>query len=310
MKGMDNTNNNYDELQKSIQNLKNSTDSTILVHNYQSQEIHRVADFLGDSLDLSKKAANTDSTNIVFCGVKFMAETAKILSPTKTVLLPVPDAGCPMANMITPEEVIELKNKYPLAMAVCYVNSTAEVKAVCDVCCTSANAVNIVNRLPARQVIFVPDKNLGSYVQRNTDKEIILWDGFCYVHNRISPADVKKAKDNIPDAFLVVHPECPPEVIDLADAVESTSGMVKLAKSGKYKKFIIGTEEGLIQRLIYENPLKEFYSAGNLRICINMKKTKLEDVYNSLKNRQYEINLNEDIIKKARKALDKMLEYS
>lgn len=304
------TNNNYNELQKSIQDLKISLDASILVHNYQREEIHRIADFLGDSLDLSKKAASSDSSIIIFCGVKFMAETAKILSPSKTVLLPVKDAGCPMADMITPHDVMELKKQYPNASVVCYVNSTAEVKAECDVCCTSANAVKIVNSLPNKQIIFIPDKNLGSYVQRHTDKEVILWEGYCYVHNQFSPLEVKKAKENIPDAFLVVHPECPPEIIDLADAVESTSGMVKLAKTGKHNKYLIGTEEGLIKRLIYENPDKEFYSAGRPRICSNMKKTQLEDVYNSLLKKQYEIILDENIIKRARKSLDKMLEYS
>ncbi len=306
----DNNYNNYKELQKSIQKLKKDTDAVILVHNYQKEEIHRIADFLGDSLDLSKKAASTGSDTIIFCGVKFMAETAKLLSPAKTILLPVKDAGCPMANMITPEDVINLKNKHPGAMVVCYVNSTAEVKAECDVCCTSANAVKIVNKLPADKVIFVPDKNLGSYVRRFTDKEIILWDGYCYVHNQFSPAEVKTAKKKMPDAVLVVHPECPPEIIDLADHVESTSGMVRLAKESNNKRFLIGTEEGLIKRLIYENPDKEFYSAGNPRICINMKKTKLKDVHNALLHNQTEIVLDKEIIERAKKSLERMLEYS
>ncbi len=303
-------NNNYKELQKNILKLKTEKSALILVHNYQKEEIHHVADFLGDSLDLSKKAATAESDTIVFCGVKFMAETAKILSPTKTILLPVIEAGCPMANMVTPEDVINLKQKHPDAMVVCYVNSTAEVKAECDVCCTSANAVKIVNKLPTKKIIFVPDKNLGSYVQRFTEKEIILWDGYCYVHNQFSPAEVKKAKENMPDAVLVVHPECPPQIIDLADFVESTSGMVRLAKESKSKRFLIGTEEGLIKRLIYENPDKEFYSAGNPRTCINMKKTKLDDVYEALLNYKTEIVLDEDVIKRASVSLEKMIEYS
>ena len=307
---IDMNDNNYKELQKNILELKKEKDAILLVHNYQREEIHYIADFLGDSLDLSKKAATAESNTIVFCGVKFMAETAKILSPDKTILLPVKDAGCPMANMITPEDIIQLKEKHKNAMAACYVNSTAEVKAECDVCVTSANAVTIINKLPTDKIIFVPDKNLGSYVQRHTDKDIILWDGYCYVHNQFSPAEVKKAKENMPDAVLVVHPECPPEIIDLADYVESTSGMVRLAKESSSKRFLIGTEEGLIKRLIYENPDKEFYSAGNPRICVNMKKTKLDDVYNSLLNNETEIILDENIIKRAKKSLEKMLEYS
>lgn len=297
---------NYEE---KIKELKNEKNAVILVHNYQRGEIQDIADYLGDSLGLSRQAHDTDAEIIVFCGVKFMAETAKILSPEKKVLMPREDAGCPMANMVTPEDVLVMRKEHPNAKVVSYVNTNADVKAVTDVCCTSANAVNVVKNIDADEIIFVPDKNLGSYVKRFTDKKIILWNGFCYVHDRISKEEVLISKEKFPEALLLVHPECRPEVIDLADEVLSTSGMIKFAKYSSAKSFLIGTEEGILYRLKKENPNKEFYSAGTPKICSNMKLTHLEDVYNALNEEKHEIILPEDIISASKKSLEAMLKY-
>ena len=292
-----------------INELKNKKNAVILVHNYQRGEIQDIGDYIGDSLGLSQQANKTDASIIVFCGVRFMAETAKILSPEKKVLMPRKEAGCPMANMVTPEDVLSMRKKHPNAKVVSYVNTNADVKAVTDVCCTSANAVKVVKNIDADEIIFVPDKNLGAYVKRFTDKKMILWDGFCYVHDSISKEDVLSAKNKYPEALLLVHPECRPEVIDIADEVLSTSGMLKFAKESKAKKFLIGTEEGIIYRLKKKNPGKEFYSAGTQKICSNMKLTHLEDVYNSLNEEKYEINLPENIINASKKSLEAMLKY-
>lgn len=244
-----------------IVRLKRRKNAIILVHNYQRPEIQEIADFLGDSLGLAREAAKTDARIIVFCGVRFMAETAKILSPERTVLLPVKEAGCPMADMITAEELRELKEKYPDAKVVSYVNTNADVKAESDVCCTSANAVKVVKNVEAERIIFTPDKNLASYCQRFVDKEIIPWNGYCYVHERITKKEVLLAKKEFPDALLLVHPECNPSVIDLSDEVLSTNGMVKFSKESDKERFLMGTEEGLIYRLKKENSEKEFYIA-------------------------------------------------
>ncbi len=293
-----------------ITRLKKEKDAVILAHNYQRDEIQDIADYIGDSLGLSKKAAEISCKTIVFCGVQFMAESAKILSPEKTVLLPRKEAGCPMADMVTVDELKELKAAHPDAKVVCYVNTNADVKAECDVCCTSANAVKVVQKIDADKVIFVPDKNLADFVSRwNRDKEIIPWDGYCYVHEEIRINDVKKAKELHSDAVLIVHPECKREVIDLADEVLSTGGMVKFARNSNAKKIIIGTEVGLIYRLKKENPDKVFYTAGPARMCKNMKITTLEDVYLALKEEKYKIEIDEEIRKRAKKALDKMLQY-
>ncbi|MEO0293964.1 MAG: quinolinate synthase NadA [candidate division WOR-3 bacterium] len=292
-----------------IRNLKKAKEAVILVHNYQRPEIQDIADFLGDSLELSKKATETKAKIIVFCGVRFMAETAKILSPEKKVLIPKPEASCPMANMVTPTDISLLRNKHPEAKVVSYVNTNADVKAVSDVCCTSANAVKVVKNVEGNKVIFVPDRNLGLYVKRFVNKEIILWNGFCYVHESIRKEEVLEAKKKFPDALLLVHPECRPEVIDIADEVLSTSGMIRFAKESPMKRFIIGTEEGILYRLKKENPEKEFHTAGSPKICSNMKLTKLEDVYLCLKEEKEEIILSEDIIKKAKIALERMLNY-
>lgn len=292
-----------------ITKLKKEKDAIILVHNYQRPEIQDIADFLGDSLGLAKQAAETKARIIVFCGVRFMAETAKILSPEKIVLLPRKEAGCPMADMITAEDLRSLKKKHPDAKVVSYVNTSAEVKAESDVCCTSANAIKVVKNICTEKIIFTPDKNLAAYCQRFTDKEIIPWNGYCHVHERITKEEVLLAKEKFPDALLLVHPECKPSVIDLADEVLSTSGMLSFAKKSDKKRFLIGTEEGLIYRLKKENPGKEFYTAGTAKMCRNMKLTTLNDVYLSLKEERYPIELAEGIIKSAQKTLTEMLKY-
>jgi len=290
-----------------INKLKKEKNAVILVHNYQRPEIQDIADFLGDSLGLAKQAAETKARIIVFCGVRFMAETAKILSPGKMVLLPKKEAGCPMADMITAEDLRRLKKNHPDAKVVSYVNTNADVKAESDVCCTSANAVKVVKNICAEKIIFTPDKNLAAYCQRFTDKEIIPWNGYCHVHERITKEEVLLAKEKFPDAFLLVHPECNPSVIDLADEVLSTGGMVSFVKKSDKKRFLIGTEEGLIYRLKKENPEKEFYAAGTAKMCRNMKLTTLNDVYLSLKEERYAIELPEGIIESAGKTLTAML---
>ena len=290
-----------------ITKLKKEKNAIILVHNYQKPEIQDIADFLGDSLGLSREAAKTDAKIIVFCGVRFMAETVKILSPGKKVLLPRKEAGCPMADMITAENLRTLKEKYPDAKVVSYVNTNADVKAESDICCTSANAIEVVRNLKTERIIFTPDKNLAAYCQRFVDKEIIPWNGYCYVHEKIKKEEVRLAKEKFPDALLLVHPECNPSVIDFADEVLSTSGMLNFAEKSDKKRFLIGTEEGLIYRLKKENPGKEFYAAGTAKMCRNMKLTTLNDVYLSLKEERYAIELPGGIIKSAQKALMAML---
>jgi len=298
------------EFAEKIKQLKKEKNAVILVHNYQRPEIQDIADYLGDSLGLSREAAKTEAKIIIFCGVRFMAETAKILSPEKLVLLPREEAGCPMADMITAKDLRKLKEKHPDAKVISYVNTNADVKAESDVCCTSANAVDIVKKIKTKKIIFTPDKNLAAYCQRFTKKEIIPWNGYCNVHERIKVEEVLRARKNIPDALLLVHPECNPSVIDLADEVLSTGGMVNFVLKSKKKKFLIGTEEGLIYRLKKENPEKEFYPAGTIKICRNMKLTGLKDVYSALNEERYPIELSEEIIRQAGKALKAMLTYT
>ncbi|MFW6224764.1 MAG: quinolinate synthase NadA [Bacteroidota bacterium] len=298
------------EIIKNIQEYKKEKDVIILAHYYQPLEIQDMADFVGDSFDLSVKARDAKESTIVFCGVKFMAETAKILSPTKTVLFPNPQAICPMAQMISPEEIIRMKQVYPDAEVVCYVNTTAEVKAVSDVCVTSSSAVNIVNKLSAQKIIFVPDKNLAHFVHRFTDKKIIIGEGYRYVHNKFQEITILKSKEKYPNAKVLVHPECPPEVIDLADEALSTSGMINYIEKSDHDLFIIGTENGLIEYLQRAYPEKTFFSAGQPSFCINMKKIRLGDLHQALYKKRYEIFLSEDIIEKASKSLQRMIELN
>jgi len=297
-------------LAEKILMLKKTRDAVLLVHNYQRPEIQDMADYLGDSLDLSRKAAGTDHSVIVFCGVMFMAETAKILSPDKTVLIPQQDAGCPMARMADVSSLKKLKAVHPRAKVVTYVNSTAEVKAESDVCCTSANAVEVVQNVDGDEIIFTPDKNLASWVARFTNKTIIPWDGYCYVHDQFTVEEVKQARDNHPGALILVHPECPPGVADAADAVCSTSGMLKTALETEAKTIVVGTEEGMIYRLKKAVPEKHFLSLGTAKMCRGMKLTRPEDVHRSLADLQYPIKISSDIMDRARAALMRMLHHA
>jgi quinolinate synthase len=299
------------QLIKEIQRLKKERDAIILAHNYQVPEVQEIADIVGDSFALSKQAANTSHKVIVFCGVHFMAESAKILSPQKTVLLPARDAGCPMAEMVTADKLREMKAKYPEAAVVCYVNSSAEVKAEADICCTSSNALKVAESVKNKQIIFAPDKNLGSYIaQKVKDKELILWKGFCITHKRVRVDEVVKIKELYPNAKLLVHPECEPEVQALADFLGSTSEIIQKSKELPEKDIIIGTEEGVLHILKKENPDKNFYLLSPGLICANMKKTRLQDVYEALLNMQHEITIDEDIRIKALKSLEEMLKIS
>ncbi len=296
------------EIADKIIKLKKERSAVILVHNYQRAEVQEIADFLGDSLGLSIAASKTDAKVIVFCGVQFMAETAAIISPDKTVLMPDSNAGCPMADMITPEKLRKLKAKHPGVPVVCYVNSSAEVKAGSDICCTSANSVNVVRSLPDKKIIFIPDKFLGLYTQSKVpEKKLILFDGYCPTHANILPEHIKKAKQEHPQAQVLVHPECRPEVIALADAVVSTAGMVKFARESDALEFIVATEIGIISRLKKENPEKAFYPASQQAICPNMKLATLEKVLWSLEDLKTVITVPKSIADKARTAIEKML---
>jgi len=290
-----------------ILRLKEDRHAIILAHNYQTADVQDIADLTGDSLELSRAAATMDGDVIVFCGVDFMAETAAIISPEKTVLLPANDACCPMADMITADELKLVKSRHPEAAVVCYVNTTAEVKAESDICCTSSNAVKVVNSLKEDQIIFVPDRNLGLYTQRFTKKEILPWEGFCTVHDRITPDHVRKAHDLHPDAVILVHPECRPEVIDLADHVASTSGIIRYVCESPKKEFIIGTEIGILHRLRKDCPAKKCYPLSTAAICSNMKKTDLNKVRNALISLQPRITVPEEIAHRARCAIERML---
>jgi quinolinate synthase len=298
-------------IREEIRRLKEKKNAIILAHNYEPPQIQDIADYLGDSLGLSVKAAETDADIIVFCGVKFMAQTAKILSPEKKVLLPNIEAGCPMADMITVSELKALKAKHPSAKVLCYVNTSAEVKACSDICCTSANSVKIARRAfeKEQEVIFVPDKNLALYTKRETGHDFIIWDGYCPVHADISIDDVLKAKESYPEAELIVHPECSPTVIDLADGVYSTSGILRYVKASDKSSFIIGTETGILYRLREDNPGKKFYALSEEAICQDMKKITLEMLLESLKDESGSIELDREIIEQAKGSIDKMLEY-
>lgn len=293
---------------KRILSLKKDRAAVILAHNYQLGEVQDIADFVGDSLELSQIAARTDAGVIVFCGVHFMAETASIICPDKTVLLPDIHAGCPMANMITAERLREKKVEHPNATVVCYVNSSADVKAESDICCTSANAVKVVQSVPSDEVLFVPDQYLGHYASLKTDKKMILWPGFCPTHARIRPEDITRLKQDYPDATVVVHPECKPEVIALADEALSTGGIIKLAQKEEIKELIVGTEIGIIHRLKKENPGKKFIHISEQAVCPNMKLITLEKIVWALEEMTPEVKVPEDIRLKAKAAVDKMLQ--
>jgi len=296
------------ELSERIRKLKEKRNAVILVHNYQLGEVQDIADFVGDSLDLSQRAAKTDATVIVFCGVHFMAETASILCPDKTILLPDRHAGCLMADMITAPQLRAKKKEYPEAKVVCYVNSSAAVKAESDICCTSANAVDVVRSVDADEIIFVPDQYLGHYASKVTGKKMILWPGFCPTHARIQPEHIIKLKQEYPQAKVAVHPECRPGVIELADEVASTSGIIRFAKREDVQQMIVGTEMGIIHRLRKENPGKKFIPVSEQAVCPDMKLITLEKVLRSLEEMKPEVKVPEKICIKAKKAVDRMLE--
>jgi quinolinate synthase len=300
--------NRDDELVGKILALKKRRGAVILAHNYQPGEVQDMADFVGDSLELSENAAKTDADVIVFCGVQFMAETASILCPDKVVLVPDVNAGCPLADMITAELLRAKKKEHPQAAVVCYINSSAEVKAESDICCTSANAVRIVESLDAREVLFVPDQYLGHYVSSKTSKKMILWPGFCPTHVRIRPERIRELKGEYPQAKVVVHPECTPEVIALADEVLSTGGMCRYAQRDEVREMIVGTEVGIIHRLKKENPGKMFIPVSEDAICPDMKLITLAKVLWSLEKMSPEVKVPEEIRLKAIAAVDKMLE--
>lgn len=295
------------ELERIMQ-LKKERNAIILAHNYQRGDVQDAADFVGDSFGLSRVAASHDADVIVFCGVDFMAESAAILSPKKTVLMPEPGAQCPMAAMITPGSLKLEKEKYPDAAVVCYVNTPASVKAESDICCTSANALRVVNSLKEDKIIFVPDRNLALYVAAQTKKKIIPWNGYCPTHHLILPGDILLEKEEHPDAEVLVHPECRPEVIALADKVMSTEGMLKYARQSGSREFIIGTEIGLLHRLSKENPEKTFIPATRFAVCPNMKMNTLQSIIRALEKNEHIIKIPEDIRIKAKSALDRMLE--
>jgi quinolinate synthase len=298
---------NNAELIERIGDLKERRQAVILAHNYQAGEVQDIADFVGDSLDLSQTAARTEAKVIVFCGVHFMAETASILSPDKTVLLPDINAGCPMANMVTASQLRDKKREMAHVSTVCYVNSSAEVKAESDICCTSANAVRVVESLDSDEILFVPDQYLGHYVSTKTDKKLTLWPGYCPTHVRIMPEDIVKLRQGYPQAKVIVHPECRPEVINLADEVLSTSGMIGFARRTDAEVIIVGTEIGILHRLRKETPAKRFLPASERAVCPNMKKINLEKILWSLEELSPEVKVPEEIRLKAKLAVDRML---
>jgi quinolinate synthase len=290
-----------------ILELKKERNAVILAHNYQRAEVQDIADFVGDSLELSRKAAQTKADVIVFCGVHFMAETASIINPDKVVLLPDAGAGCPMANMITAEQLRQKKQECPGATVVTYINSSAAVKAESDYCCTSANGVKVVSSIDAKDIIFVPDQYLGSFIQNKTGKKMILWPGYCPTHVKILPEDILARKKEYPNAKVVAHPECRPDVVALADEALSTSGMIRYAARPEVKELIVATEVALLHRLAKENPGKKFIPASTKAVCPNMKKTTLEKILESLETMQPEVKVPEEIRVKAIACVDRML---
>ncbi|HIE52681.1 MAG TPA: quinolinate synthase NadA [Armatimonadetes bacterium] len=299
-----------DRLRAEIERLKQERKAIILAHNYQPGEVQDLADYVGDSLGLSQQAARTDAEVIVFCGVHFMAETASILCPEKTVLMPDPTAGCPMADMVDVEGLQALKREHPQALVVAYVNTTAAVKAESDLCCTSANAAKVIASLePEREIIFVPDKYLGQYTasQLGDSRRFVFWNGFCPSHVRILPEHIQQQRAEHPEALVMVHPECLPEVTALADEVLSTSGMCRVARETTRREVIVGTETGILHRLRRENPDKRFYPATELCVCPNMKKNSLEKVLWALQEMKYEVKVPEEVRVRAWAAVERML---
>ena len=299
-----------EDLAGRVRNLARQRGALILAHNYQLGEVQDVADFVGDSLELARKAAEARAKLILFCGVHFMAETAKLLNPSATVLEPDPNAGCPLACMLNARQLRGLKAAHPGALVVTYVNSSADVKAESDVCCTSGNALKVVGAQPRdREIIFVPDKSLGTWVASKLGRELILWDGYCPTHHRITADFVRQARAEHPDAKVVVHPECTPDVTAIADEVASTSGILRYVASTPYKEYVIGTEVGLLHRLRKLHPDKRFYHVTPFADCPNMKLNTLEKLLWSLEDMEYKVTVLRDVAAKARKALDRMLEY-
>ncbi len=296
-----------DALKKEIRALLKERDAIMLSHNYQRDEVQEMADLTGDSLALSQAAADSPAKVIVFCGVHFMAESAAILSPSKTVILPRMDAGCPMADMITPEDLRREKEKRPGVPVVAYVNTSAEVKSLSDICCTSANAVRVVDSLDSERVYMIPDRNLSHYVSLSSKKRMEWWNGFCPTHERLKREDVIRAKKENPEAVFVCHPECRPDVVELADHVCSTSGMYKYARASAAKTIIVGTEMGILYRLRKENPDKRFVLASRALICPNMKLTALEDVAQALKEMKNVVTVPDGVRVPAKRALDRMI---
>lgn len=296
-----------DDIKQEIRRLLKERNAVLLAHNYMRDEVQEIADITGDSLGLSQEAAKTDADVIVFCGVHFMAESASILSPGKTVLLPRLDAGCPMADMVTVDALLAMKGKYPGVPVVTYVNSSAAVKAVSDICCTSANALKVVNSLPDREVIFVPDRNLGQFVAKQSDKTFHYWDGYCPTHERLKADAVARLKADNPDALFICHPECNPAVVSLADHACSTSGMYDYCRKSPANRFIIGTEAGILYKLRQENPGKEFILASPALVCPNMKLTSLEDILDALTTMGPVVKVPEEIRAAAKRALDRMI---
>ena len=291
-----------------IEKLKRARNAVVLAHNYTRGEVQDVADYTGDSLELARLATQVDADVIVFCGVYFMAETAAILNPAKTVLIPDPAAGCPMADMITGGQLRELKSRHPGAVAVCYVNSTAEVKAECDICVTSGNAERVMATIPRdREIIFVPDRHLGSHVSSLEGREYVLWPGYCPTHARLTAKTVEAARAAHPGAPLMVHPECPREIRDMADERLSTGGMCRFARTSKADTILVGTEVGILHRLRRENPGKTFIPVSDSLVCPNMKKTTLENLAESLREMKTRVSVPEDVAVRARRAIEAML---
>lgn len=293
-----------------IRRLAAEKNAVILAHNYQRYEVQLAADLVGDSLGLSQQAARTPARMIVFAGVYFMAESAKILSPDKKVVMPVLEAGCPLADTLSVESLREMKARHEGAPVICYINTTAAIKAECDICCTSANMLQVVESLPEEKVLFVPDRNMGRYLQTQSSKELVLWKGVCPTHHRLRQEHVLELKRQHPHARFIAHPECRLDVLELADAVRSTTGFFRYAAESDATEFIIGTETGVLPRMRIENPGKAFYAASEEMVCPNMKMTTLEDVRAVLEEEDNEVDVPEDIRSGAVKALERMIAIS